>query len=1303
MFKDVTIVSKIIIGFGVLFVLLLGISGFAFFSIEHSSESFNQYRHLARDSVLAGRLQANMLLVRFHTNRFLKTGSKEDVKEYYKREKLMLQFIEEATRDIREPGRAERVALIRELVDGYVKSFAKIVEYKEKRDEIIYRALDPSGLAMRKAMTDIIESAYKDDDLTASYYAERIQEHLLLGRLYATKFLDTDKMTDVERFNEELVVKIESSINTMKDELQKPERIALFNQFLEKRIIYLDNFKNLVEIIRDRNRIIKGELDRIGPIIADAAEKIKLSGKKDQDILGPRVKERNEQTIRRIIYICIVSLILAVILSVLIIRAINKPMGILVDTVEKFGEGNLEIRMDIQSGDEIGILSTSFNLMADQVNIASKKQSDLNWLASTRIDFDDKIRGIQEIEDLSDKVLDYMATTLDAQVGAFYVADKDNQFKFVSGYACKKEEIEDNVFALGEGLIGQAARKEDIIFLKDVPEDYITPSITSGIGKTRPKNIIALPVMFLDRALSVIELAKLEAFSELQIEFLNQVKTGFGIALNAVFANMKLKDLLEKSEYQGSRLMTQQEELKQANEELQESEQRLKTQHEELQAANEDLEDKTLNLQKQQKEIEMKNIEIKGKARDLELSSRYKSEFLANMSHELRTPLNSILLLARYLFENKQKNLKEKEVEMAVNIHSSGDSLLNLIDDILDLAKIESGKTELSPANLALNKLAEFVEGNFSHSVKEKRLALNVRVGKGLPGHVYTDQQRLEQIINNFMSNALKFTPGGSIGFNITRPERGINLIKSGLKIEETIAFSVSDTGEGIPQDRHGIIFEAFKQVDGSTSRRYGGTGLGLSICRDLAKLLGGEIQLLSITGKGSTFTLYLPEVLKIKESYETITEAPSEDRVTEFKPYSHQEAHDLKERPLPAPFIHDDREDLSPGDRSILIIEDDKPFAKILLELGREKDFKCLIAGDGESGLQLANKYRPDAIILDIVLPGMNGWIVMDNLKNNPETRHIPVHICSVEDRKKTAMKIGAIGFLSKPVSPEQIEDAFLHIEQHISNKIRRLLVVENDREATKTITGLLDNGDIEILNASTGSEAMKLLKSGHYDCIVLDLGVKDISGFDLLEFIKNEKTISDIPVIIYTEKSLTKHEEEKLREYTDSIVVIKAKTPEMLLDEVSLFLHRVETNLPENKQKMIRMVHDKELVLKNKKVLLVDDDMRNVFALKSFLDEKGMKVLVGTNGIECLECLDRDPEIDIVLMDIMMPKMDGYEAMREIRKQKRFKNLPIIALTAKAMKADRVKCIEAGADDYMAKPIDVDRLTSLLHVWLY
>ncbi|MBT6563810.1 MAG: HAMP domain-containing protein, partial [Candidatus Scalindua sp.] len=524
MLKNVTIVSKILIGFGILFSLLLGVSVFSFYGIGNSKESFNQYRDLAKDSVLAGRLQANMLLVRFHTNRFLKSGSAVDVRKYKTREKLMLQFIDEATLMIKKPERAEKVTLIRELVDSYIESFNKVVAYKKKRDQIIYRSLDPNGLAMRKAMTDIIESAYNDGDLTAAYHAGRIQEHLLLARLYATKFLDTNKIDTVQRFEDEIGEEINSTVSIMTQELQDPGRVALFSKFKEKRELYMKDLSILVDIILDRNRIIKEGLDRVGPVIADAAEKIKLSVKTDQDILGPKVKKLNEEIIERIIYICIASLLVAVILVFLIIRAIRTPIKELVDTVNEFGEGNLDTRIVIQSDDEIGIISNAFNSMADQVTLTSSMQTDLNWIATSRVNFEEGIRGIQQIEALADTSLNFLVTTLKAQVGAIYVLD-NNHFRFISGYACKKEEIEDEVFELGEGLIGQVAKEDKMICLTDVPEDYVSLSITSSIGKTRPKNIVAVPVSYLNRVLCVVEIAKLDTFSEQETTLLKQIRT----------------------------------------------------------------------------------------------------------------------------------------------------------------------------------------------------------------------------------------------------------------------------------------------------------------------------------------------------------------------------------------------------------------------------------------------------------------------------------------------------------------------------------------------------------------------------------------------------------------------------------------------------------------------------------------------------------------------------------------------------------------------------------------------------------
>ncbi len=580
MFKNVTIVSKIAAGFSILFVLLLGISALAFYSTERGNISFNQYRELAKDSVLAGRLQANMLLVRFHTKRFLKTGSEEDVREYNRREKLMLQFLNEASSQIQKPERVEKVQLIQGLVDEYVESFDKVVAYKRQRDSIIYSELDPAGIAMRKAMTDISESAFMDKDYTAAYYAGRIQEHLLLGRLYATKFLDTNQEAAVKRFKEELVTKIDHLATTMDKELQDPERRILFELFLKKRDSYRSHFNTLAQVINNRNDIVTNKLDTIGPVISKAAEEIKLSVKKDQDILGPIVKQNNEQTRLRILYICIGSLTVAILFGVLITQAVKKPIARLVSAVNDFGKGNLEARIKDESKNEIGILAKAFNTMADKVKAISQTQADLNWLSSSRVKFDDEVRGINEIEKLTVLVINHLSKILNAQVGAFYLNDGSNQLVFAAGYAYKKEDVKDKVFAFGEGLIGQAAETEKLIFLNNIPEHYIVPTVVSAIGTSKPNNVIIMPVMCRNRILGVIELGTIGKFSDIHVEFLNQIVNGIGTAINAADANTRLKDLLTKSEDLSEELQLQQEELKQANEELQESEAKLRARQE---------------------------------------------------------------------------------------------------------------------------------------------------------------------------------------------------------------------------------------------------------------------------------------------------------------------------------------------------------------------------------------------------------------------------------------------------------------------------------------------------------------------------------------------------------------------------------------------------------------------------------------------------------------------------------------------------------------------------------------------------
>ncbi|MDY6950759.1 MAG: response regulator, partial [Thermodesulfobacteriota bacterium] len=761
-------------------------------------------------------------------------------------------------------------------------------------------------------------------------------------------------------------------------------------------------------------------------------------------------------------------------------------------------------------------------------------------------------------------------------------------------------------------------------------------------------------------------------------------------------------------------LQRQQEELRASNEELEaqttllkESEARLQAQQEELRQANEELEEKTQALQKQKSEVEEKNTEltkaretIEEKARDLAITSKYKSEFLANMSHELRTPLNSLLILSKLLADNTEGHMSQKEVEFAQTVHSAGSELLRLINDILDLSKVEAGKMELNIEDVNLIDFAGAIERDFAHVAEQKGVNLVVTAAEALPRTIRSDRQRVQQVVKNFLSNAFKFTEKGEVSIDVCRPGPDVDLSSSGLDHRSTIAIAVSDTGKGIAPGKQKLIFEAFQQEDGTTSRKYGGTGLGLSVSRELAKLLKGEIQLRSLEGQGSTFILYLPETLQTDTA---------EDAKGEF--FGRKSAEKEEEKPLVTEYkpkrlegIRDDRRNITANDKSVLVVEDDPNFAKILFDLAQEEGFKCVVAEDGERALYFADHYKPSAIILDIGLPGMDGWDVMERLKGDLATRHIPVHFISASDQASKAMKMGAIGYLKKPVEIEKIHEAFQKIEASLSGQVKRVLVVESDESQQAEIMELLRSHDVETSVVGTVEEAYERLASEGFDCMILDLNLPGTSGFELLERIKTDGTMAGIPIIIYTAEEPSEADEARLAEYAQCMTLKGAvRSPEGLLDEASLFLHMVASDMPEEKRERLKMMYNKDAVLKGKKILLVDDDMRNVFALTHILEEKGARVVIGKNGKKGLEQLNTNGDTDLVLMDIMMPEMDGYEAMRQIRKEERFAALPIIALTAKAMKGDRGICIEAGASDYMAKPVDPDKLLSLLRVWMY
>jgi CheY-like chemotaxis protein len=697
------------------------------------------------------------------------------------------------------------------------------------------------------------------------------------------------------------------------------------------------------------------------------------------------------------------------------------------------------------------------------------------------------------------------------------------------------------------------------------------------------------------------------------------------------------------------------------------------------------------------------------KAEQLALTSKYKSEFLANMSHELRTPLNSMLILSRQLAENNDDNLSEKQVQFAETIHSSGSDLLSLINDILDLSKIESGMMGIEVSEVSVADVAKQLERSFHQLAKDKNLEFLIEPAEDLPPTIRTDDKRLQQILMNLLSNAFKFTEEGKVVLRVApAPQDESYHLDSLTRAENVVAFSVSDTGIGIPTEKQRIIFEPFQQADGTTTRKYGGTGLGLSISREIARLLGGEIRVISTPGEGSTFTFYLPRNYvpagaTTASSNQRQTRVAMRETEAAWTPVESFDSEAMALLSSETAVVLDDRNEIESRDRTVLIVEDDISFANILLDLAREKGFKGLVATSGTMALAMAQKYKPSAITLDIRLPDRDGWTVLDRLKHDPATSHIPVHIITVEEERQRALKQGAFNHVQKPVTREDLTKSFDDIRDFVERRIRKLLVVEDDDVQRMSVVELIGNGDVHTTAVATGEEALNLLKDERFDCMVLDLRLPDMSGFDLIEKLQTDLGRYDLPIIVYTGKELTRKEELHLKKVADAIIVKEASSPERLLAETALFLHRVEADLPEPKRRMLERFHRMDPVLAGRKVLVVDDDVRNIFALTSALEAHNMEVVHAENGQEGIDLLRATSGIEAVLMDIMMPEMDGYEAITAIRQMEEFKELPIIALTAKAMKADRDHCLEVGASDYISKPLDIDQLLSLLRVWLY
>jgi HAMP domain-containing protein/CheY-like chemotaxis protein/signal transduction histidine kinase len=948
-------------------------------------------------------------------------------------------------------------------------------------------------------------------------------------------------------------------------------------------------------------------------------------------------------------------------------------------------KGDLTRSIQVETRGEVAELKDNINTMIDNLRGTTERNQEQDWLKTNLAKFTRMLQGQRDLVTVGQTLLSELAPLVHAQQGAVYQMEAVETggrpaLHLLAGYATRDDQplrIE-----VGNGLVGQCALEKQRILITDVSGDYAR--IHSSLGEARPVNIVVLPVLFEGETKAVVELASLYPFTETHLAFLEQLPQSIGVVLNTIEATMRTENLLEQSQQLTLELQTRQSELQQTNEELASKAKQLAEQNVEVERKN--------------KEVEQARRALEEKAAELALTSKYKSEFLANMSHELRTPLNSILILGQELAGNMAGNLSGKQVEFARNIHSAGTDLLTLINDILDLSKIESGTVTVEAEEITFGSLRDSVERTFHHIAESKNIPFYVEVSTALPRTFTSDSKRLQQILKNLLSNAFKFTMQGHVSMSVRDVTEGWSPDHPVLaSAQGVVAFSVIDTGIGIAPEKQRLIFEAFQQADAGTSRKYGGTGLGLAISRELATLLGGEIKLVSTPGQGSTFTLYLP--LNYTGPARAVT-----------IPAMSQGHSSLPQPGLPVlavakaeDVVADDRDVILDGDNVLLIVEDDPHYARILLGLARDKGFKGVVTNRGLLALSLAREFLPTAITLDVFLPDMLGWTVLNSLKLDPATRHIPVQILSVEEERQHGLSHGAFSYLVKPATTNDLEVALSRIKTYVMPHTKRLLVVEDNDVERESIVTLLGHDDIEITAVATGTEALEALLGRRFDCCVVDLRLPDMTGFELLEKVQSERSLRDVPVVVFTGKELTGEEEARLRTMAKSVVLKDVQSPERLLDETALFLHRVVADLPEAKRQVLERLHGTNEVLRNRKVLVVDDDVRNIFALTTVLENQDMDVVSATNGRQAIEIIESTPDLSVVLMDIMMPEMDGYETMREIRRDSRFRTLPILALTAKAMKGDREKCLQAGASDYIAKPVNTDQLLALLRVWLY
>ncbi|WP_137680017.1 response regulator [Aurantiacibacter suaedae] len=946
------------------------------------------------------------------------------------------------------------------------------------------------------------------------------------------------------------------------------------------------------------------------------------------------------------------------------------------------------------------VLTVAIYIILARTNRTRDRQ---RWLQSAQVELSEAMRGEKSVHEVGAAVLSFLAERSGANGGALFKGEH-GIFRRVAMLGVADASSVPEKFGLNEGLLGKVATDARATTLAEIPAGYL--KIGSALGSDAPRNLVVAPMFNEGDVNAVVELGFFDEVDERTLELLDTVSGSIGIALRSARFRERLQEALEETQQQAGELQAQSEELRVSNEELEEqgnalkeSQARLELQQVELEQTNSQLEEQAETLEGQRDELKRATASLQLKARELEQASQYKSDFLANMSHELRTPLNSLLILSKLLGDNPDGNLNADQVKFARTIESSGNDLLTLINDILDLSKIEAGHVEIDAAAVATERLATDLRKVFEPLAQQRGLELALTIQPDAPGSIETDRLRLEQVLKNLLSNAIKFTEEGSVALTISQGE------------DDTVDFAVADTGIGIDEAQREAIFEAFRQADGTISRRFGGTGLGLSISRELVRLLGGTIRLESEPGKGSTFVVTVPtsyDPAKVAPRQVAPSgEEPAQAGKAPARPSGQMQSGKSKPAKASAAAVEDDRKALTEGKRLLLVIEDDATFAGIVCDLSRELGFQCIVTGTAQEAIELAREYKPSAIVLDIGLPDQSGLTVLDQLKHEEETRHIPIHVISGSDQSQTALALGAVGFLEKPAPRERLAAVLSGLQEKLASSVRRVLIVEDDEVQRDAVGKLLSSQDVETVGVGTAAECLEELRSGQYDCMVLDLSLPDASGFSLLETLSEDEGGPFPPVIVYTGRDLSSDEEQRLRRYSSSIIIKGAKSPERLLDEVSLFLHRVVSDLPPEQRQMIEKARHRDAALEGRRILIVEDDVRNVYSLTSVLEPRGASTRIARNGQEALDALaeavdDPAKAIDLVLMDVMMPVMDGLAAARKIRVDPHWKKLPIVMLTAKAMPDDQQKCIDAGANDYMAKPIDVDKLLSLVRVWM-